>query len=211
MGKTYTHLLSFSTLPVKPSDLIILTLIGVGVKILDFWWDKSMGGGVGVKWERERRKKEWQRWGIEPKPVNSLPHFPSMRKRSHHQEDNCAHVAAATTGKSDSHLCRGGKSGCRRGSRAGCGWCGSSRGLRPGARHRLCGGGVAGSFDRCTWSWFLSRRFHPFDSLLLTNSTIRTRGSVSKANILSFIVRTKHAQIKSRDNHTQRLKVQVVE
>ena len=91
------------------------------------------------------------------------------------------------------HLCGAGRrGGPSRSRRAWSRWCGgdggsskrssssrnrsssssSSRGLRPGVRHRLCGGGWDyGSLNWRAWSHFWSWRLRPFNPLLLTRDT----------------------------------------
>lgn len=70
----------------KPSDLIILTLTGMGVNVLDLWWERSERRKKKTEMLKERNRERRERTTA----IQSTTSFPSMRKRSHHQADTSA-------------------------------------------------------------------------------------------------------------------------
>lgn len=122
------------------------------------------------------------------------------------RDDNLVQVQVQ---KPHSHLYRGRNSCCSRGWRAGCCWRGGGRGLGPGARHGLRGGGWCyGGLNGRAWSHFRSWSLCPFQPLLLTSDTVGTRSLRHPS--YNFCHRAPNNMQYIQRSHTQGLKVRLV-
>lgn len=140
------------------------------------WWERAESKDRKIEGDAQTEMRENQSqsfhclMSLYAQKFSSSGLFCTTQKTIHPEEEK----QVLYHKEPDSHLCRGGNSGCRC-WRAGCRRCGDSAGLRPGTRHRLCGWRcVDRSWDRCAWGDFWSWRLCPFNPLLQTsNNTVK--------------------------------------